>query len=157
MATALPLPIPPHLSLPFLTLSSFAPASLSLQVLGVIEEVFSKEASQQLQALEAQAAAEAAQAAAASQDKVAAAGKEAAAASAAAASAVTQAAAAEETKPASGAAGTRQTGAAAKAAAAAAKERAEEEVAAIQSAIADQAGEAVASVFVQVWGLRRWG
>lgn len=105
----------------------------SLQVLGVIEEVFSKEATEQLAALEARAAEEAAAAAAASQRKAAEAGQEAAAA---------------EGKPAAGKA--TQSGAAQEKKKAAAAAAAEEEVAAIQAAIADQAGEAVASDFVQV-------
>lgn len=101
-------------------------------MLGVIEEVFSKEATEQLAALEARAAEEVAAATATSQRKAAEAGKEAAAAGAAS----------------EGKAG--RPGPGKKAAAVKAAEAAEEDVAAIQAAIADQAGEAVASDFVQV-------
>lgn len=99
----------------------------------MIEEVFSKEATEQLAALEARAAEEAAAAAAANQRKAAEAGQEAAAA---------------EGKASKGKGS--QSGAAQDKAKAAAAQAAEADVAAIQSAIADQAGEAVASDFVQV-------
>ena len=104
-----------------------------LQVLGVIEEVFSKEASEQLAALEARAAEEVAAAAATSQRKATQAGKEAAAGEGAAGEGKADRAAPSK-----------------KAAAAKAAEAAEADVAALQAAIADQAGEAVASDFVQV-------
>lgn len=100
----------------------------------MIEEVFSKEATEQLAALEARAAEEAAAAAAANQRKAAEAGQEAAAA---------EGKAGKAGKASQGGAGQE------KAKAAAAK-AAEEEVAAIRSAIADQPGEAMASDFTQV-------
>ena len=129
---------------PLLFLHPRAPVTTcALQVLGVIEEVFSKEATEQLAALEAQAAAQAAQAADASEQKVADAGR--AAAAAAAPAPAESPAGAGEAQQAQQPAG-RQRGRGAGAAA----RRAEEEVAAIQAAMADQAGEAVASDFVQV-------
>lgn len=114
------------------------------QVLGVIEEVFSQEATEQLAALEAQAAAQAAQAADAGEQKVADAGRAAAEAAAAAPAPTEPPAAGGEAQQAAG----RQRGKAAGGSAAA--RLAEEKVAAIQAAMADQAGEAVASDFVQV-------
>lgn len=114
-----------------------------LQVLGVIEEVFSKEATEQLAALEAEAAAHAASA---GEHGAADAGgaADAAAEAPTPAGLAAPAGGAQEAQRAAG----RQRGKTGGGGAAA--RRAEEQVAALQAAMADQAGEAVASDFVQV-------
>lgn len=118
-----------------LLLSVAPPDAPSQQVLGVIEEVFSAEATQKLRELETQAVAAAQQAAAAAAQQ---------------ASAEGAAAAGKEEG------GAKKVKGAKAAKAAEARAAVEEEAAVIQAAAADQTGEAVASDFLQVCVFACW-